>query len=764
MYGRSRRNARGRRWWLASLVAFVLAPAACNRSEALAELDTPIKAKLSHEAHSTVGGSGNHFVCNPQRITSETLELSVDKLRAQLPEAPGSGRPARLVSDERGARLAYRLGDAPWRVVYVGRKHLLISPDSLLIRAPEVDFAKVASLEGAAPAIYRESVIQRDAVVDEIRSLGKEPLTALLTATLDADAAPGDLWEKSFKELDAPAQARVATALRSAVREQAPRSVLLRMARVAPIDAPPLAAAALSAAEALEPRDKNGVPSVILAQAALVDAALAARRGCSWLSDARRKEDQLAALLALGADKAPCPGLAAALTALDPCARELRCGDPIRHDSPLCSAEAAGERIQRSLRKLASWVDLDPTSLEAARAFTALARGAIDERMQLANSRRAYKPVATGESCEIAERAAEPCRCDTTALLEAACRTQESSGAVENCAFEIDDAARAIKNVRSQYQARATTVFAGSDLGCAILIGDGSIECWGEGMSSMPGTDANRKPSAALTGSAPWIRSAQRRRIPGIKRAIAGAAGRGSACAIVEGGDVYCWGALNSGDKAAHKVLADAVAVGVGDSHACAVLSTGEAQCWGHNSAGQLGIGARELDYTNDPVRVAGVTSAESLACAQFQCCARTRDRRLACWGGHANAPDAKFLEAELVEGAVEVRNYGVWAFGGCAALKFGGIACWRQEPHPRATRAIEAVESAVSLGVLEKGIVALVDGKATFHPRTGPALPMPLDQPIGALAVSYATVLPQVYALGDDGRIARLPLPAAAH
>jgi len=719
---------------------------------------------LSHETRSTIGGSGNHFACNPQRITSETLELSLGNRRLQLPEAPGSGRPARLVSDERGTRLAYRLGDAPWRVVYVGAKHLLVSPDSLLIRAPDVDFAKVMPLELSAPAIYRESLLQRGPVMDEIRALGKEPLIAFLTATLDTDAAPGDLWEKSFKELDAPAQARLATALRSAVRQQAPLPVLLRMTRVAPVDAPPLAAAALSAAETLEPQDNHGVPSVILAQAALVDPVLAAQRACTWLSDARRKDDQLAALLALGADKTPCPGLAAALTALDPCARELRCGDPIRHDSPLCSAEAAGEKIQRSLRKLASWDDKDPTSLEAARAFTALASGAIDERLRVANARRAYKPVAAGESCEVAERAAEPCRCDATALAEAACRTQELTGAIENCAFVIDDAARAIGNVRSQYQARATTIFAGSDLGCAILIGDGSVECWGEGMSSMPGTDANRKPSAALDGNAPWIRSAQRRRIPGIKRAIAGAAGRGSACAVVEGGDVYCWGALNSGDKAAHKVLADAVAVGLGDSHACAVLSNGEAQCWGHNYAGQLGIGARELAYTNDPVRVSGIAGAESLACAQFQCCARTRERRLACWGGHASAPDAKYLDAELVEGAVEVRNYGVWAFGGCAALKFGGIACWRQEPHPRATRAIEAVESAASFGVLEKGIVALLDGKATFHPRSGPALPMPLDQPIGALAVSYATVLPQVYALGDDGRIARLPLPAAAH
>jgi hypothetical protein len=294
---------------------------------------------------------------------------------------------------------------------------------------------------------------------------------------------------------------------------------------------------------------------------------------------------------------------------------------------------------------------------------------------------------------------------------------------------------------------------------------DGSIECWGEGASALPTPEGlKRLPSAALVDDGPWIRSAQRQRIPRVKKASAGAAGRGSACALVDGGDVLCWGALDPANKNAHKVLADAVGVGVGDSHACAVLANGEAHCWGHNYAGQLGSTAKELGYTSAPVRVAGVSHAQSIACAQFHCCAKTRDRRLQCWGGHANAPDAKFLEAELVEGAVEVQEFDVWAWGGCAALKFGGIACWKQALHPRAARAIEAVESAASFGVLEKGIVALSGGKATFHPRTGPAVPMPLDQPLGAVAVSNATVLPEVYALSDDGRIARLKLPPAAH
>ena len=66
-------------------------------------------------------------------------------------------------------------------------------------------------------------------------------------------------------------------------------------------------------------------------------------------------------------------------------------------------------------------------------------------------------------------------------------------------------------------------------------------------------------------------------------------------------------------------------------------------------------------------------------------------------------------------------------------------------------------------LGALEKGVVVLANDKVTFHPLSGPPTALPLEQPIGAIAVSNSILLPHAYALADDGRIARIELPYSA-
>jgi hypothetical protein len=760
----SRHHARARRWLLALVAVFALSPAACDKSERLARIESPIEAELAFETTKTVGGSGNHFVCSPRIITSESLELTTGDRHVRLPDSPNAGRPALLISDESGQRLAYRLGENPWRIVYVGKSKLLVAPDSLLVRAAEVDFKTVPALDRAAPAIFRESPKQQSDLLAEFRTLGPDALASLLVATLDAPAAPKDLWEKAFHELPPPEKAHVEQALRKSTTPRTPVPQLLRLTRVARIDTPALAATALNAADAAgKEGDEYGAASAVLAQAALIDAKAASGYACNWLGDPHRSDARTAALLVLAANRAACDKLPAAVAGLDACARELRCGTEIRHDSPLCTADEAAQRARAALDAIARWDESKRASAESALASAALASGTADQRLRLANARRAYRAVQTGESCEIAEHAVESCRCDTASLFEAACKAVDEKSWVENCNFTIDDAARAIRDIKSIRTARSTLIAAGSDIGCAVLL-DGSVECWGESAPSML-PDDERTPSPTFGKESSWVRSAERRRAKGIRKASLVAAGRGSACALVEGGDVHCFGQLGAeGGKAPRKILSGAVDVALGDSHACAVLSSGQVECWGHNDAGQLGATTRELRYSSQSLQVAGVTGAQQLACALQHCCAKARDHRLLCWGGHANQPDAAFLTPEPVEGALEVQSFDVWSGGGCAVLKFGGIACWKRALHPRAVRSIESVESAAMIGALEKGALVLADTKVTFHPLMGPASPIKLEQPIGAIAVSNSSVLPHAYALADDGRIARLELPYSAH
>src|SRR5687768_4598113 len=209
----ARHQARARRWLLALCALFTLSPAACDKSESLARIESPIAAELLFETQKTVGGSGNHFVCSPRVITSESLELKVGGRRVSLPDPPVAGAPAHLVSDATGERLAYRLGDHPWRVVFVGKAELLVSPDSLLVRAGEIDFAAVPTLDRAAPAIFRETPVQQKALFAEFKARGPDALARLLTATFEGPAAPDDLWEKAFRELPPPDKTRVQQAL-----------------------------------------------------------------------------------------------------------------------------------------------------------------------------------------------------------------------------------------------------------------------------------------------------------------------------------------------------------------------------------------------------------------------------------------------------------------------------------------------------------------------------------------------------------------------
>jgi alpha-tubulin suppressor-like RCC1 family protein/subtilisin family serine protease len=186
----------------------------------------------------------------------------------------------------------------------------------------------------------------------------------------------------------------------------------------------------------------------------------------------------------------------------------------------------------------------------------------------------------------------------------------------------------------------ATAISTGYQMTCAVLA-NGTGRCWGDGLLG-DGVDF-------------WTR--QWSTVPVVVSGLAGATaitvGYSTACALVAGGAVRCWGRgefgqLGNGDTnwttvpVATSGISGATAIGGGAFHTCAVLADGTARCWGRNESGELGDGTTTNRPT--PVAVGGLTGAAALdgggmfsdvGHAVFHSCARVADGTVRCWGAN---------------------------------------------------------------------------------------------------------------------------------
>lgn len=189
-----------------------------------------------------------------------------------------------------------------------------------------------------------------------------------------------------------------------------------------------------------------------------------------------------------------------------------------------------------------------------------------------------------------------------------------------------------------------------------------------------------------------------------VRKAVALASGFQSICALGDDGVVKCWGTNRSGELGIGatgdprscspadmgnaglvSLPAPAVAIAARREHACAVLMTGATTCWGVNTFGQLGTGDTTARVSPSEALVfpPGFTP-ERLVLGDDHSCAISADKRVECWGSdqkgqlgpqaandrHVPGPDLR------VQGA----PVDVVAAGGnhtCAILSGGALKCW---------------------------------------------------------------------------------------
>lgn len=172
-------------------------------------------------------------------------------------------------------------------------------------------------------------------------------------------------------------------------------------------------------------------------------------------------------------------------------------------------------------------------------------------------------------------------------------------------------------------------------------------------------------------------------------------AGARTACAIVNGGSIVCWGANatwelgdsgtgGSATPVAVTGISSAISVSVSldpyNPSACAVLSSGAVECWGSNQDGQLGNGMTTGSAT--PVMVQGIGSATAVSVGGDFACALLANGTVNCWGYNGGVQQTRNSSTPIVVSGINTATaVTAGAFTACALLSGGTVECWGAHP-----------------------------------------------------------------------------------
>jgi alpha-tubulin suppressor-like RCC1 family protein len=189
-----------------------------------------------------------------------------------------------------------------------------------------------------------------------------------------------------------------------------------------------------------------------------------------------------------------------------------------------------------------------------------------------------------------------------------------------------------------------------------------------------------------------------------------------SACAIVSGGNVVCWGEGLSGQIGPNGMgsicsgndpcsptpvavpgVTNATAITTTAFSTCALISGGTVDCWGDNEVGQLGSSETATCTTQlttacstAPIQVAGLSGVTQIAGGDSFVCALLADGTVECWGdngnhelgnasvtgscqGQFNVCSSSPVKVSGVSGATAIAAGGYHA----CAIQGGGVVCW---------------------------------------------------------------------------------------
>lgn len=173
--------------------------------------------------------------------------------------------------------------------------------------------------------------------------------------------------------------------------------------------------------------------------------------------------------------------------------------------------------------------------------------------------------------------------------------------------------------------------------------------------------------------------------------------GTSHACALVEGGNVWCWGDDRKGQLGGDRPgwpataspvddLHDVVDIAAGAYNTCAATRSGKVWCWGPNPDGQLGTGDTQPAW--GPQQVKGLSQAVEVSVGTREACARTVDGKVFCWGAdpcpRPNVPTRRLSPIDLGIRGADALSEGPTSDHRCALVK-GEAVCWGFNSHAQA-------------------------------------------------------------------------------
>jgi cysteine-rich repeat protein len=249
----------------------------------------------------------------------------------------------------------------------------------------------------------------------------------------------------------------------------------------------------------------------------------------------------------------------------------------------------------------------------------------------------------------------------------------------------------------------------GADHTCALVTG-GKVRCWGSGMYGQLGY-GNTSNLTVSSYAAGYVA------IGGTATDVV--AGEHFSCALLQTGDVRCWGrgangrlglgnTLNIGDDETPDSAAivslggpvQSISTSSTANFACALLTSGGVRCWGSGSSGRLGygntnnIGDDELPSSVGPVSLGGNAVQVSSSGSSFlaHSCAVLTTGAVRCWGyelygnlGYGSTANIGDNELPSSVGPVSLNGSALEVVTGgsdyyrhsCARLSGGSVRCW---------------------------------------------------------------------------------------